>query len=263
MSAQNFSITPIPAFNDNYLWLIYQPGGLAVIVDPGDAKPVFDFLDEKHLTLSAILVTHRHWDHINGIEDLRESFDIPVYGPDSADIPQITHALHEGDQLKLLDNQLSLKVMAVPGHTREHIAYFGDIDGQPSLFCGDTLFAGGCGRLFDGTHEQLRQSLERLKQLPGDTKVYCTHEYTLSNLTFAQLVEPDNAQLRARVDSEYRMRELNQPTLPTTIELERVTNPFLRYQEPSIRQSINQYWNESWTTPQDLFAGLRRWKDEF
>ena len=259
-----FIIHPIPAFQDNYFWLIVDHNlKQAVVVDPGDAKPVLDYCQEHQLTLSAILVTHHHWDHIDGIKDLLKWFSIPVYGPLSDRIPQVTNPLREGDHIQLLDKTLDFTVLEVPGHTQEHIAYYGDIDSKPSLFCGDTLFAGGCGRLLGGTHEQLRQSLDRLSTLPNNTIVYCTHEYTLANLAFAQAVEPNNTRLTERLQIEQQKREKNLPTLPTTIELEKQTNPFLRFTQTGIKAAINHHWQQQWQSPEELFAGLRRWKDNF
>jgi len=266
------NITPIPAFSDNYLWLIEntqknthnsQDKNDAVIVDPGDAEPVLKVLQEKNLNLIAILITHHHWDHIDGIDDLLKYYNVPVYGPCSKRIPQISVTLKEGDEVALFDKALTFKVLEVPGHTDDHIAYVGDINQQPALFCGDTLFAAGCGRLFDGTHEQFYQSLHKLNSLPLDTQIYCTHEYTLANLAFAEAVEPNNKTIQERINNEQCKREKNQATLPTNLALERQTNPFLRYQEPAVSSSINQFWKSAWSSDIDLFTGLRRWKDKF
>ncbi|MFT6388611.1 MAG: hydroxyacylglutathione hydrolase [Cellvibrionaceae bacterium] len=261
-------ITPIPAFSDNYLWLIEntqngQDKNDAVVVDPGDAEPVLKVLREKNLNLAGILITHHHSDHIAGIDDLLSYYDVPVYGPYSKRIPQISVELKEGDEVALFDRALTLKVLEVPGHTYDHIAYVGDINQQAALFCGDTLFAAGCGRLFDGTHEQFYRSLHKLNSLPLHTQIYCTHEYTLSNLAFAKAVEPKNKAIQGRIKNEQLKREKNQATLPTNLALERQTNPFLRYQEPGVSLAINQFWEAAWTSDLDLFTGLRRWKDKF
>ncbi len=258
------TVTPIPAYTDNYLWLIEHSNGDAVIVDPGDAAPVLAVLKEKKLTLIAIIITHRHWDHVDGINDLLQYYHVPVYGPDSDAIPQITNKRGEGDKVSFFDQpSLELTILEVPGHTVEHIAYFGDIDNRPTLFCGDTLFAGGCGRLKGGTHEQLCHSLQRISQLPEETQIFCTHEYTLANLQFAKTVEPDNQTIQERLKNEQTKRRQNQPTLPTSLALEQQTNPFIRCNQSSVANSINQYWKSNWVTTQELFTGLRRWKDEF
>jgi len=256
--------TPIPAFDDNYLWLIQNDNNTdAVIVDPGDAGPVLDVLQKKKLNLSAIIITHHHWDHIDGIEDLLKYYDVPVYGPDSPRIPKVSITVKEGDTVSLFNGALVLKVLEVPGHTKDHIAYVGEIDQRPALFCGDTLFAAGCGRLFDGTYEQFYQSLGKLNQLPGNTLVYCTHEYTMANLSFAHAVEPTNQAINKRIKNEQIKRDQNKPTLPTHLRLEQETNPFLRYREPHVALAINQFWQANWSSDLELFTGLRRWKDKY
>lgn len=255
------NITPIPAFHDNYLWLLEHERE-AIVVDPGDANAVIAYLQANDLTLSAILITHHHQDHIGGVATLQQEFSVPTYGPDSVYIPQINHPLQDGNTLKLFGT-LDILIMAVPGHTKDHIAYFATIDNHPTLFCGDTLFAAGCGRIFDGSCEELRSSLERINQLPENTKIYCTHEYTLSNLTFAAHVEPGNRLINERLAKEQKKRDNNQVTLPSILSLERATNPFLRYQKPEVANAINKYWQSDWRDPDDLFRGLRRWKDNF
>ncbi|MGH1485007.1 MAG: hydroxyacylglutathione hydrolase [Cellvibrionaceae bacterium] len=268
------TVSPIPAYTDNYIWLIENSLGEAVVVDPGDANPVLATLSEKKLKLVAIIVTHHHWDHVDGIDDLRRFYDVPVYGPDSARIPHVTNTVSEGDTVTLFSSSsssssplqlqsLQLEVLSVPGHTYDHIAYRSNIDNQPVIFCGDTLFAAGCGRLFDGTHEQFCHSLQRINQMPANTQIFCTHEYTMANLAFAAAVEPANTAIKKRTKTERTKREQGQSTLPTNLALERETNPFLRYEQPHIAQSINQYWKTESTSPEDLFTGLRRWKDNF
>lgn len=263
MTASTINVSPIPAFSDNYLWLIEDGNSNAVIVDPGDATPVLKVLREKSLNLVGILITHHHNDHIGGINELLKHYQVPVYGPDTKRIPQITQAVSEGDTVELFGNTLTLSVFEVPGHTYDHIAYLGDINGQPALFSGDTLFAAGCGRIFDGSYEQFYQTLDKLNALPANTQIYCTHEYTLANLKFALAVEPNNIELQERSKKEQLKREQGQPTLPTNLELERQTNPFLRYRSPQLTSAINQQWQAEWSSDVDLFAGLRRWKDNF
>ncbi|MGH8808082.1 MAG: hydroxyacylglutathione hydrolase [Noviherbaspirillum sp.] len=254
------SVLTVPAFQDNYLWLVHD-GKRAAVVDPGDAAPILAALEEHRLSLSAILLTHHHADHVGGVPALLQRFDVPVYGPRREAIPQITHSLGEGDTVTLPELGLKLSVLDVPGHTRGHIAYFA-LE-QLWLFCGDTLFAGGCGRLFEGTPEQMVASLGKLAALPDATKVYCAHEYTLSNLRFAQEVEPDNADLQLRVQNEQAKRDRGLPTVPSTIGVEKSTNPFLRYREPRIADRLIAAGHLSAKEPIAVFAALRQWKNSF
>ena len=260
------TITPIPAFADNYIWAMVA-GSKSVVVDPGDAAPVLEFLGERKLALHAILVTHHHADHIGGVDELTARWAVPVYGPAAENIACVTHSLREGDVVTLPEFVVEpFRVLEVPGHTRGHIAYVsGDI-----LFCGDTLFAAGCGRLFEGTAAQLHHSLARLAALPEKTRVFCTHEYTLSNLRFAMAVDADNSALNERVFVEQERRARNEPTLPSSIALERATNPFLRCTTASIVESAHTYANNhtnlhdaSMSTEVNVFATLRQWKNEF
>lgn len=252
------SITAIPAFTDNYIWAVVN-GNDCVVVDPGDAAAVEAFLQENQLNLCAILITHHHHDHTGGIAELCETREIPVCGPANENIAGVTQPLREGDKVNLPWLELSLTVMQVPGHTRGHIAYYND----EILFCGDTLFAGGCGRLFEGTPQQMFDSLNRLSQLPDTTKVYCTHEYTLANLTFAKAVETNNGDLDQRFDQVTAQREQGQITLPSTIGLEKQTNPFLRCHTDNIKQNAQTHSGETLSTPVDVFTAVRAWKDNF
>ena len=223
------NIIPIPAFEDNYIWLLHQDG-YAVIVDPGDATPVIATLERLNLNLAAILITHYHSDHIDGVADLLRFLSVPVYAPqyEKYDFEHIK--LADDDQIHLPEIGINLQVMWLPGHTLGHIAYFND----DYLFCGDTLFGAGCGRLFEGTPAQMLHSLERLKKLNVNTQIFCTHEYTSKNIAFALTLEPDNIDLQNRADIVKRLREQQQPTLPSNITLELATNPFLRCQQSSI-----------------------------
>ena len=263
------NITPIPAFADNYIWAMVT-GHNCVVVDPGDAAPVLKFINEHKLTLNAILVTHHHADHVGGVDELTARWRVPVYGPAAENIACVTRALREGDSVALPDFVSEpFRVIEVPGHTRGHIAYVsGDI-----LFCGDTLFAAGCGRLFEGTAAQLHDSLTRLAALPEKTRVFCTHEYTLSNLRFAMAVDAENVALNERVFVEQERRARNEPTLPSSIALERATNPFLRCATTGVRDSAQRYAHTH-ANLQDaslltafnevnVFAALRQWKNEF
>ena len=232
------------------------------MVDPGDAAPVLAHLDRQGLVLTAILNTHHHGDHVGGNRALLERFGVPVFGPAGESIPGCTHPLREGDAIDVPGIGARLAVLDVPGHTAGHIAYAGDIDG-PVVFCGDTLFAAGCGRLFEGTAEQMWSSLRKLAALPAATRAYCAHEYTLANLRFAAAVEPRNAALAARIARDTATRDAGAPTVPSTIADELATNPFLRADERSVRQAAEARAGMPLPGPVASFAALRQWKNEF
>ncbi|MFT4046573.1 MAG: hydroxyacylglutathione hydrolase [Solimonas sp.] len=254
------TVQPLPAFTDNYLWLLTRDGDAAV-VDPGDAAVVQRHLDAQGLRLRAILVTHHHPDHTGGVAALRERWNVPVYGPraEAAKIPALSEPLDDGDAIDVLGERYA--VLAVPGHTLGHIA-FHDAAAR-RLFCGDTLFSAGCGRLFEGTPAQMHGSLRKLASLPEATTVYCTHEYTLSNLAFATAIEPDNADLQARVREAESLRAAGRPTLPSTIADERRYNPFLRAGVPTVRAAAERQAGAALDDDVAVFAALRRWKDGF
>ena len=253
------NIEPIQAFTDNYIWLLTN-GSSAVVVDPGDPAPVAATLADRGLTLSGIIITHHHFDHVGGLETLASQWECPVWGPDNPAINGITHALSDGDSVTLLG--LELQVGGVPGHTRDHIAFYA-ASPEPVLFCGDTLFAGGCGRVFEGTFPMMRQSLNKLAALPSETRVYCAHEYTMANLAFARAVEPANKALAQRELDDAARREQGLPTVPSTLAMERATNPFLRAGTQELRDALAASDRLSDQSDDGVFATVRSWKDNF
>lgn len=256
-------IDALPAFADNYMWLLQDVNRKqCAVVDPGDAAPVRAWLDEHPgWQLTAILVTHHHHDHVGGVQQLKAETGARVYGPAGENIPARDEALVQGQQMEVLG--LALQVIEVPGHTLGHIAYFHDDEQAPWLLSGDTLFAAGCGRLFEGTAEQMFDSLSRLASLPPHTRVYCTHEYTLSNLRFAQAVEPDNQAIADRLAEVSELRAADRITLPSDIRTELATNPFLRSGDPAVAAAAARHSQRQLSQPQDVFRALRAWKDQF
>ncbi|MCU7939586.1 MAG: hydroxyacylglutathione hydrolase [gamma proteobacterium symbiont of Bathyaustriella thionipta] len=262
ISRTNLKISHVAAFDDNYIWFIHGlPEKSAekqiIIVDPGDAEPVINSIRHHNYLPQAIFITHHHHDHTGGIKELVDAYQIPVYGPANERIPHITYPLMEKQTISLTSMGLLFDVLDVPGHTIGHIAYLG----HQSLFIGDTLFAGGCGRIFEGTAEQMHESLSKLLNLENDTMVYCAHEYTQDNLKFAQRVEPDNKQLIQRIEQTTQLRLSNQPTVPSTLELEKQTNPFLRFNIDSVKTAAENFAQKSLKTPAEVFRTVRYWKD--
>ncbi|MCP5267040.1 MAG: hydroxyacylglutathione hydrolase [Burkholderiaceae bacterium] len=258
----------VPAFSDNYLWILHAADGdAAVAIDPGDAAPVQEALERNGLRLTAILLTHHHMDHAGGVEALVERWHCPVYGPRDEDIAGITHPVGDGDILDLDEPRIGFRVIGVPGHTSGHIAYYATSHGGDArglLFCGDTLFAGGCGRIFEGTPAQMLDSLEKLAALPASTLVFCAHEYTVSNLRFAAAAEPDSEAVTRRVAEALRMRALDLPTVPSNIAIERSTNPFLRHDAAGIVATLEaRQPGLAGAAPVERLAALREWKNGF
>jgi hydroxyacylglutathione hydrolase len=253
-------VQPILAFKDNYIWcLINENTKHCLIVDPGEAKPVLAFLKQLNLSLDAILITHHHWDHTNGIKMIVQSYPVPVFGPINEKIMAVSHPVSEGESIELADWP-TFKVLDIPGHTLGHIAYYGD----NLLFCGDTLFSAGCGRLFEGTAEQMLNSLNKLLKLPDETQIYCGHEYTLSNLHFAQTIEPANSDIKERLERVRELRQKNLPSLPTVLADERLINPFLRCANSEVIARIEKHSGRKFgKSAEEVFSYLRQWKNNY
>jgi hydroxyacylglutathione hydrolase len=252
-------ITPIPAFADNYIWMLQRTGSRsAVLVDPGETRRIMRLVDEQGIRPVALLITHHHSDHVGGIKQLLEKFpEMTVYGPASENIAGVTHKLRQNDRISIPEIDATFEVLEVPGHTRGHIAYYG----EGVLFCGDTLFACGCGRLFEGTPEQMTDSLKKIAALPAQTRIYCAHEYTLDNIGFARWVEPDNVDLLQRDDHDMASQEQGIPTVPSTLDLELKTNPFLRFNQPVVKAAAEKFAGKPLRTDAEVFAAVRYWKD--
>lgn len=252
-------ILALPAFQDNYIWCLQASNKTIVVIDPGDAQPVIDFLDQHQLQLTAILITHHHSDHCGGVMQLTANYQVPVYGPKHETIAGITYPVAEPEHIKLIPFALTLQVVDIPGHTRGHVAYYG----HGKLFCGDTLFGAGCGRLFEGTPAQMFQSLQKIAALPDTTHLYCAHEYTQANLQFALAVEPNSSDILTRISKVNKLRENGQNTLPSTLAEEKLTNPFLRCHVPGVIAAASHYKGYKLTDAIEVFATLREWKNNF
>jgi hydroxyacylglutathione hydrolase len=255
------NVRPVRAFSDNYIWLIDSPRarGHVVVVDPGDAVPVIAELQRSGTSLAAILLTHHHPDHIGGVPDLLRHRDVPVVGPDDSRVAQRTRTVHDGERCEMPDLGLSFETLQVPGHTLSHIAFWG----HGALFCGDTLFSAGCGRMFEGTPSQMNASLNKLRNLPPNTRVFCGHEYTAANLRFALTVDPSNRAALEYRDRVTQVRASGDPTLPSTMELEHLVNPFLRCDDPVIAAAAAAHAGKPLKDAAEVFGVLRAWKDQF
>jgi hydroxyacylglutathione hydrolase len=255
-------IYPVPAFRDNYIWIIHDTVH-AAIVDPGDALPVISYLNSQQLQPIAILITHHHSDHTGGNLQLLERFDLPVYGPLHEKIPTVNNPVREGDRVQLLPLGLVFDIIEISGHTRGHVAYYAATQPESLLFCGDTLFSCGCGRVFEGTPQQMYTALRKLASLPDNTLVYCAHEYTLGNIAFARIAEPGNDDLRKLEQRANQMRQQHLPTLPTDMATEKACNPFLRCQHPEVIRCAEQFTGRKLNDPVEVFTALREWKNIF
>lgn len=269
-----FTVTPIPAFTDNYIWAISAKGlsnsdslesnaednNLVAVVDPGDADAVEGYLNENNLSLAAILITHHHNDHTGGVNTLVNRYKVPVYGPKNSPFKGITHPLEDNDQIELFDTTLSIR--EIPGHTLDHISYCSNTP-KPQLFCGDTLFLAGCGRLFEGTAKQMLNAMNYFKQLPKETEVYCTHEYSMGNLAFASAVEPNSQAIKNAIQHCTKLRDNNLPTLPTSIATELSINPFMRTSVQTVIDSASSFGEKDIVCEIEVFAAIREWKNQF
>lgn len=254
------TIQPLPAFNDNYIWVIEDSASDQIaVVDPGDARVVEQYLKNSSKTLSAILITHHHADHTGGVKSLVEQYKLPVYGPHHSPFKGITHPLKDGDCVKLFGSSFAVK--AVPAHTLDHLAYYDSNQGL--LFCGDTLFMAGCGRLFEGNAQQMQNAMDYFASLRDDTKVYCTHEYSLANLAFANAAEPENTVISSTTQHCQALRLSHQPTLPSTIALEKKINPYMRTRCESIIKNAETYSGRKLTSASEVLGVLREWKNSF
>jgi len=254
------TIHAVPAFNDNYIWLIQATNSQKVlIVDPGDAQPVLDVIEQQSLIPVGILITHGCHDHIDGITPIIEHYKLPVYGSEIEGIPHLSHPVSPDNQIMVDSDFTAIRILDLPGHTKGHISFLID----NSLFCGDTLFGAGCGRIHSGTAEQLYNSLQKISQLPAQTKIYCAHEYTQDNLRFAAVIEPNNLAIQQRIRDTEQLLQKGMPSLPSVLALELATNPFLRCNQAEVMATVEQFFSKKLATELELFTAMRLWKDQF
>ena len=252
------NIESIEAFTDNYIWLVTTNEG-SIVIDPGESSNVINHIDKNQLDLKAIFITHHHLDHTGGVDEITSYYPVDVFGPNN-NIETISKRLRDGDNINIIG--IEFQIIEIPGHTLDHIAYYSKNNGNPILFCGDTLFSAGCGRVFEGTFEQMYESLLKLKNLPNNTKIYCGHEYTLSNLEFAKEAEPFNQNILSRYNEVIKLREKGIPSLPSLLSTELKTNPFLRCDSKEVQENISTKFNTQKKT-KEIFKALRLWKDNF
>ena len=253
-----YSVEPIKAYDDNYIWLISTNEG-SIIVDPGESKKIIKSIDENKIDLKAILITHHHFDHTNGLQDLLNIGHFDVFGPVN-NINGINKKVCESDKFSIIG--IDFEVIGLPGHTLDHIGFYSFNNGNPILFCGDTLFAAGCGRVFEGTYEQMFKALKKISKLPKNTKIYCGHEYTLSNIKFALEVDQNNIKIQDEYKHVNELMKSDKPSLPTTIEKELSINPFLRCDNLDIQKNIIEKFNVG-DSEFEIFTAIRKWKDNF
>lgn len=260
MINSTFQIKAVPALKDNYIWLIiHSNSNQCLIIDPGDAKPVIETIDQLKLKPCAVLLTHHHYDHSQGALALKTRYNLKVYGSAIEGVASVTNPLFDETSLNFFPESTTVSVLKIPGHTRDHLAY---LVGQ-HLFCGDTLFTSGCGRLFEGTASQLLNSLKKIMTLPDQTLIYCGHEYTLANLKFAQTVDPDNEHLLIRIEDTICLRDKHLPSVPASLLLEKQTNPFLRCNTQAIKTAVEKQFSQTFENELQIFTALRKWKDTF
>lgn len=252
------SIKPIKALSDNYIWLVTTNEG-SIVIDPGESKQIIDLVKSNEIDLEGILITHHHYDHTNGIEEILKYKKVEVYGPKN-NVNSITKRVKQNDVFNLIG--LKFEVIETPGHTLDHIAFYCCEDGKSILFCGDTLFSGGCGRVFEGTYSQMYESLKKLSKLPEDTQIFCGHEYTSSNLQFACAVEPNNQFIREYNQEIIEKTKNGEPSLPSSLKIEHMINPFIRCNEENLIDNINKKFGEV-SSEIEIFSTLRKWKDDF